>query len=440
MGRSLGADKVLLFTIFVCLSLVYQDFFGDLPYLVAAVGYGISFLLIIFDRPQHSLRSRMSSKSDYPAFKWNQGWITWMFSNLWLFILLSWLIGAIVGTIYGNLVGNIFRNFFGLLLYVTFPLLKMTKPRFSAVYATILAAAIVQICFALSNTKIDNFDYYAFAAAGSISDFRSSYSSGFVTIFPLFYLSLSFAASPNMLKQSKFPLKRLIANKIFFTITAICLIFTPLSKGFISACLLYLAFAAIVAFVQGKRSGYSRATIILACAILVTPVYYYIPSDMVDLFTLSFSGKETGNNIRIDQYDYLVAELAWFGKGLGATLASGYSRDDNGYGFELTYVNLVHKLGIFVIPLFLSYFVTVFQAMKNLLGKSFRESNVLALGLVGYLVVGIGNPILLSTTSVLLHCMAMYLLTHSETEIKIALNPAPNYYGSKKLKQKSAII
>jgi hypothetical protein len=439
MGRSLGADKVLLFTIFVSLSVVYQDFFGDLPYVIAAIGYGITCVLVIFDRSPVLMNSQISAKSDYPAFRWSHGWNSWIFSSLWFFILLSWLIGAIVGAIYGNLAGNIFRNFFGLLLYITYPLLKITKPRFKSVYGTILAAALVQICFALYNTNFNDFDYYALAAAGSISDFRSSYSTGYVAIFPLFYLSLTFTASPSLLKRSNFPLKRLIANKIFLIVTAVCLVITPLSKGFIASCLLYSLFAAIVAFVQGKRGGYSRTVIILVCAIVALPIYYYIPSDVIDLLTLSFSGKETGNSIRLDQYDYLVAELAWFGKGLGATLASGYSREENGYGFELIYVNLIHKLGIFVVPLFFSYLVTVFLALKDLLGKFLNESTVVALGLMGYLVVGVGNPILLSTSSVLLHCLAMYLLAHTDTVFKPTQDKIIKFSIFERSKEKSFI-
>ena len=58
-----------------------------------------------------------------------------------------------------------------------------------------------------------------------------------------------------------------------------------------------------------------------------------------------------------------------FGQWLGATLNSGYSRDIGGlgYGFELTYENLIHKLGVVsVFPIFIYNIIfTAFFIIKT---------------------------------------------------------------------------
>ena len=56
-------------------------------------------------------------------------------------------------------------------------------------------------------------------------------------------------------------------------------------------------------------------------------------------------------NIRTERASFLIREFSPFGNGLGSSLESGYARDNTGYGFELTYLNIIHKLHVVFIAL-----------------------------------------------------------------------------------------
>jgi hypothetical protein len=135
-----------------------------------------------------------------------------------------------------------------------------------------------------------------------------------------------------------------------------------------------------------------------------------LPHELIELLLNSFSGEEASNSIRSEQFDKLVSDFTLLGSGLGSKLSSGYQRDVSGYGFELTFLNLIHKLGVFVIPIFLSYALTISVSIFRIYRKFQVLESFFVLGCMVYLIPGSGNPLLLSPQAVILHCMAMYII------------------------------
>jgi hypothetical protein len=153
--------------------------------------------------------------------------------------------------------------------------------------------------------------------------------------------------------------------------------------------------------------------ILLSAVVLVIVLAFFLYTtyeDFFELMILSFSLREAGNSIREEQALALWNELSFLGAGLGSSLMSGYKRDETGYGFELTYLNLLHKLGFFSIPIFSLYIYTFIQSLSWLFRDYKNILPYICLGGCCYMIVGIGNPLLLSTVTVTLHCSILYLI------------------------------
>jgi hypothetical protein len=102
---------------------------------------------------------------------------------------------------------------------------------------------------------------------------------------------------------------------------------------------------------------------------------------------------------------------------MGASLHSGYKRDDMGYSFELNFENLIHKIGIFSIFIFGGYILTLVNIIKCYLKRKDLTFFALNIGLMLYLIPAYGNPILFSPTVVIIHCLVLYM-----TKLRL-LNP-----------------
>ena len=139
-------------------------------------------------------------------------------------------------------------------------------------------------------------------------------------------------------------------------------------------------------------------------------IFYLLPEQFKLQLLYTFSNKEISNSLRATQSGYLIKEFSVLGAGLGTPLQSGYVRDQTGYGFELTYLNIIHKLGLFSVALFGYYFATLALLFYRIFHRKFLLGSFLSLGLMGYLIVGAGNPLLLSAAAVALHSLAVYIL------------------------------
>lgn len=339
-----------------------------------------------------------------------------LFSLLVAFVVFSWCYGFLIGIVNGNNLEFVIRNFAGLLLYIFYFAFIFIKPSINSLYVILFYTFLSQFLYLIFTFKVFDFFNIFSQNATSISDFRLNYSVGYILVFPIFSLSIYAFVLNEELKGFSRVVRKIIHSKIILSIVCFLLFVVTMSKGFILAGFLIASYIFYywLFFVSGKIM---RKVKIFGFLLLIFFVIFYFEYDYIYLLISSFGLNESGNSIRNEQASYLMREINFFGNGLGSVLESGYKRDNDGYGFELTYLNIVHKLGFLSLPLFALYLYTWHCISKSFSSKDTRAAGVFSLGCISYQIVGIGNPILLSPLCVALHIVSMYLMTIKKDEM-----------------------
>lgn len=399
-------NKVLLVGLFLSLIAVYDLTFGDTPYAILLLSMTIiSFGVLYLRRPIYfALTFR------YPMFSYADKISSKILVYIWISIVISWIYGVLLGLFNQVPAELVFRNFFGLLVYMIFPYLLLIRPSPKQLIITVILAGLVQAVYGIQASFEMIQNPSLFIIENSVSDSRTFYSTGLVILFPLFSISIAHFILPRRIYINNYSSKIINStNKVIFLIIIMYALIVPaMSKGFILALFMLITFFIALSFYYTVKTGIINVrTIIIVCITLF--IFIYLFSNYYNIISYSYGSDEISNSRRSEQYYYLMSDLTWIGHGLGASLSSGYTRD-GGYGMELTYLNIMHKLGLFSIFLFLSYLLTLFVAISRIMRCVRVFESVFVLGSMGYLVVGAGNPILLSTVGVTLHSIGMYIL------------------------------
>ncbi|MBU4349007.1 hypothetical protein KJ830_07720 [bacterium] len=402
---------ILVLGLFLSLVLVYGMELGDTPYFVLFLSMSLivgGYLIKFFQGRSIGFRLNFLIKDFSPVDKFLSSTLIW----LWLLIIVSWLIGVLIGLVNGVDPSLVFRNFFGLVVYIIFPVMLIVSPSLRSLIIMLFLAGIVQMCYGFERSYWLIINPAAFSnVLYSFSELRSFYNTGFIVIFPLFMVGVA----RQLLPKHYFPnnygqmVTRLSNSLIFTLLTLIALVVPAMSKAYILETTILFLSVVFFSISYSLKTGRIHKNIMLL-VFLVVLLYLLLPSSFYEVIIHSYSSQEVSNFIKIEQFGYLASELTFFGNGLGSSLRSGYAAAPRGYGFELTYVNIVHKLGVFSIFLFSSYVITLMVAWIRIVRRVYIFESLFVIGLMGYLVVGAGNPILLATSAVILHCVAMYIL------------------------------
>lgn len=326
-----------------------------------------------------------------------------------LYIFLSWCYGVLVGLLNGVNVSYVFTNFAGLALYALFYVYYFSVG-LNASKKALFYSAICSSVFAFYSVSS------SFAAVGGGGDpgemglagLRTLYSSTFLYVVPFLFLCL---VSLFLQARSELSFSDKLRTLFWLSVFGFTLIVPAMSKGFILVFLLMFVLVFIAGYSSALRSLMVGRNLFLMTLIgFVGCIYLLLFTDIYNIILFSFSSGEGSNSIRSEQFDYLVSEWSFDGAGLGSSLVSGYQRDETGYGFELTYINLVNKLGLFSIPLFLSYASMVFYGLRFFFFDDKRVSGAWVLGLMAFLIPGAGNPLLLAPIFVFMHFIAIMLV------------------------------
>lgn len=396
--------SIFLFLLILSVAFVYKQSPTEPVYFIFLAAFIVSifcFLARVGGDSNKLYKVKIYNKYDF------------LFKFSWIFILFSWFYGVILGIINDVPQEYIFRNFAGMVFYILVPAFLMVKPSFKEVFNYLTVGLIIQGVFAIHYTSDIILNPSGFIVNASLSEARSAYSIGFIIAYPFLGFLLAYLFLTKNLNSDSFfkkPFRNNIIVSVFIFAVLYVLIVPSMSKGFIlGVALVFLVvfsdvlFRVIVSFKITFKS-IIFIFILLGCLFVLLFLYY-------DIIFHSFSGKEESNAIRGEQYSYIVSEFTFFGNGLGAPLASGYTRDDTRYGLELTYLSIIHKLGFISILFFFSYVLTIFYTLRGIFKKIFVLESYFILGLLGFMIPGIGNPILLSPMAVLLHSISIYLCT-----------------------------
>lgn len=324
-------------------------------------------------------------------------------------VLLSWTYGLFLGGFYNVSEGYLFVNFAGMFFYILVFGWLVIRPKMSSIFRVFIYAFIIQLLFGvvaffgklgvISGARLDGIQ--------GVSDLRSVYSVGFAIGFPILTVSLY-----SLLNSKAVPSMWIVGKKsaILVFIASLFLVVVPaMSKGFILAVVVFLT---VIFFASNCGAlARMRVSLLMVSSSLILAVFasYFLYS-FFDVIVYSFSGEEVSNAKRSEQAKYILDEISLWGAGLGAGLDSGYTRAAEPYAFELSYLSVVHKLGIFSLSLFFAYFYSFYKSFIGLFSETKGISSAFCLGLMGYAIVGIGNPILLGGLGVFFHSLSMFLL------------------------------
>ena len=322
----------------------------------------------------------------------------------------------------GVSVSYVFANFAGLSLYVLFYVFYFSVG-FEVSKKALFFSAICSCIFGFYAV------YSSFASVGGggepdqvgLAGLRTLYSATFLYVVPFLFICL---VCLFLQKQNGSRFRSDLKACFWLLIFGFSLVVPALSKGFILVFILMF----VLVFVAGYSSVLhslvvGRNLFVMTFLALLGATLLLVFTDFYNVIIFSFSSSEGSNSIRSEQFDYLVSEWSFGGSGLGSSLMSGYKRDDTGYGFELTYINLVNKLGVLSIPLFLSYASVLFFGFKFFFFDGRRVTGAWILGLMAFLIPGAGNPLLLAPVFVFMHFIAIMLII---TELSPQYEPDEN--------------
>lgn len=333
-----------------------------------------------------------------------------------LALAIAWVYGAVMGLAHGHPLNHIFRNFAGLAFYLIFYVLCGFHVSNKKIVEYLYSSSIFVLFYDgyLLISEMASGDLFLIVAT-SISDYRVKYDPAVLYFLPFVFSALVLKfGSFNLISSNKLFLNHMIRSPLIGAFIFV-FIFLSMSKGFIAALLIIFAFASIYGFANILVN--IKIRIYFAVFLLLTIIFIYVYNDLLQLIIGSFDSNESSNSIRSEQFNYIRSELSFLGKGFGAPLVSGYARnEETPYGFELSYFNLIHKLGFIAFVVLFSYLLVILYSIKFLFDRRRLWSGIFLLGMMAYLIPGYGNPIILSPNFVLIHCLCMVFIFNDISE------------------------
>lgn len=389
----------------------------ETPYFILLLAISYSFFILLFSKKSNVNKLEKISEVDKKLNR--TPWLTAYFKYCWISLIFVWSYGVLVGLLNSNPIEHVFRNFFGLVFYIAVFSLVYLKPKFTEMVNVIFFIFIIQLIIGTHMSFGKIISLWDFNNINSMSDFRSGYSGAFTVGFIFLSVSL-FYLTYKKEYLDRYNFKYLNSNfkaLLLFLFSSFLIIIPSFSKGFILSFSIYtLFFFIIIIFSIFFNLKIHTKSFIYLCSFIV--ISFCLFHFLGDVLIYSFSSEEESNSARNVQFGFLINELTFFGSGLGASLKSGFnSGGSGGYGFELTYISLIHKFGVLSIIIFYSYLSIIGYAILNIIKKKYLMESFFCLGLMGFLVPGAGNPILISPITVLFHSIALYIsyrLTISE--------------------------
>ena len=339
-----------------------------------------------------------------------------------LIVIAVWSYGLIIALINGNDQAGILRNFAGMIFYITFYPFLYIKPsqkdlinflvKVSFLYSTI---SISKAIYALSLGTYREFNELGFTSLR----FYNSIGIGIIFV-PISMILFSFLLDNSNLEKDIIVgfFGNSFLSKAFTFITCTSVVILSGSKGYYFSYLFLIfigMFLTIFKIFLTRKIKIGAFLLILLFGLIST----YLIEDIIYIFSTVLRIEFDPNlSVRSIQGQKLAEEFTFLGKGLGASLKSGYSRDFLGYGFELSYHNLIHKFGAFSSLLFLNFAFPVLIALQNLFNnrKILLSSSVI--GLMLYLISALGNPLIFAPISSLFNVISLYLITLSQEKIE----------------------
>lgn len=314
--------------------------------------------------------------------------------NIALSMVFIWIYGMIVGIVSGNNPTYIFRNFAGMLLYVFFLFLYSSKLRTETLEKLLLGLSVFSCLLTIFG--------YMTAIKMQMSVIFSipvlnSFSPGYGVYYDssnLMYIAYAYSLYM-LLIMKKIKIRYLIMVALDLFASTVCMDVS----AFVLGVLVFAGLMLVLAFQKKTASRKVETTIIIIFVLLcfVGPI----------LFNAFFSDSDMGNARRWNQIEYVIGNFKVFGHGLGATYSSDIGSE---YAIEAIFLDIFYKFGIFALVIIYSYVYTIIEAIRIVLWSKKNPYSVIPLACMGYLFLGLSNPVIFAPASVILHCCSMLLI------------------------------
>lgn len=327
-------------------------------------------------------------------------------------LLFVWIYGFSLGIIKSNNLVGVVRNFAGLLFYLLYFFMVFSGITRSKLLKVLVNASIVYLIISLSlgasnflNNELVEFDEHG------TSSLRLYFSTGQLILIPTLFIFLT-GSSPAL--RSDFDRLAIVKRNNLVIVGIILSLILSGGKGFYlelaSLFVLFFSLSFLRFFTKGML-GYWSLFWLVTCAAIGIYFFNEIISIVLSLTTMEFDASHP----RVIQSKALIEGFTWFGEGLGGTVPN-YSRDPLGYGFELSYHNIVHKFGVISLFIFGSFLIPIFYSLHSIFLRPGKIYSYLPLIFMLYLLPSWGNPTIFSPVSVVLHCLALYFIRRDKLE------------------------
>lgn len=318
-----------------------------------------------------------------------------------------YLVGLFIGLMYGNTTTYAFRNFAGMMLYVASLALSSVRLsenvikktiRYMAFFVSIITTFMYLALFVFKIGKA-----YEIANFPFISSFQAGVQTWGFTI-EYYAIVMIFASYGYAIYQIMYYGKYKYIFLMIYDFILLCPL--TLSGGRILqiGVLTFLEVTALFLKRPTKMNKFIVLFLWIITAITIPIVFRFV-----------FDATDLGNQRRFIQINYIRNNLRVFGHGLGAT----YHEIKQGYAIEAIYFDLIYKLGIICIPIFVIYICSFAKCWKCLRKTSGDWLDVMPIVFMGYLFYSMGNPCLFRADSVILHIISLEIIAMRRGERSI---------------------
>lgn len=410
-------NSVLLITIVVPLVLGFTDSsVSNLDsHILFLIGILLTLILLFLALGKNSKKITSFSAKCFNTYKpFRNSFFALGIASIWT----AWMYGVILGVMNGAEPFTAVFNFSGIYAYILYFVLLLLKPNpdllikiISWVCYVFLAYSVFILFYSITT------GYYDERILSSFNDVRVLYA-----ISALCVLAVIGRKSWEVFVSKENKTSGVIKLMIYLmpAIITFLLFFSTFSKGYFLACAVIIAWFIILGATRIYKSLTIDKSILLYMILTMVIAFITTEQDIYALIKNTISEDNPANTARAIQSKYLYNEFTLFGSGLGVKLQSGFLREDSGVQFELMYHNIIHKLGILSLLILLPIASWVYICLKDSTQLGIRGLyGSFSFGLLAVVFVSYGNPILFSLQSVILQCIALYILSSKQNRLRL---------------------
>lgn len=326
-----------------------------------------------------------------------------------------WIYGVVVGVLRGNQINYVVANFAGMACYLSYFCMVYLNCKLSSLTKILLYGGLFLSVYSVLrmysflwgiNIPFINADI-GISSTGQLRVYFITMSVAYALMGGALYAFLVPSTNRSLLPIG---LNNKLVSFLLLGLTIVVFFIISSSKGFLLGGMIILFMIPLALYIKKLLRGRMNKNIFIVLLIICILFIVLIYSGYFSIIEMLFDSDDIANRDRYDQLSYLINDCTLIGKGLGAVVPGIVRSEEGPYGFELTYINLVHKFGIVSIVLFINWLYMFIVLFRFIVKRKQTFYAVIALASLGYMFPSIGNPLLMHPSMVMLNCMSLYFI------------------------------